>query len=164
MVAWLLYSQCARSQAVLSEKLSESLTGIEPVTLQSHRRLEGYRFDSRQWLRKFFGEDSLKACALRTYIFYQINVFLFLCGPFLDHIQNTGRGVGIFGTEIVTALIMDKITIIKGFRHYTQTNLDQTKVLKHSIAKLIYRSQSICNASNYYVSTVAWIASVFDYN
>ena len=32
VVAWLLCSQCARSQAVLSEKLSESLTGIEPVT------------------------------------------------------------------------------------------------------------------------------------
>ena len=32
VVAWLLCSQCARSQAVLSEKLSESLTGNEPVT------------------------------------------------------------------------------------------------------------------------------------
>ena len=32
VVVWLSCSQCARSQAVLSEKLSESLTGIESVT------------------------------------------------------------------------------------------------------------------------------------
>ena len=35
--------------------------------MPSHRRSEGYVFDSRQGLRKFFWENCLRACVLRTY-------------------------------------------------------------------------------------------------
>ena len=62
--------QYARSQAVLSQKLSESLTGIERLTgnRASHWRSEDYGFDSRQGLGKFFWGNSSRVCVLKNII------------------------------------------------------------------------------------------------
>ena len=39
-----------------------------------HRRSEGYRFDSRQGLKKIFWENSLRACVLRKSVVYKAKI------------------------------------------------------------------------------------------